>query len=100
MIIKPDKEKLNKYITEFYDLSWPNGELVENIMKELGIHDIVELEFCLNLTDKRERNAAMKMVERYLEDLGSGDMARWADAKDTLHQTYYIVPQTDEEAFL
>ena len=100
MIPCPDQKSLANQIDRFKALTWPDRALVENILVSLGIHDIVELEFCLNLHAKRERDAAMKMVERYLEDLSSGDATRWADAKDSLHQIYYKVAETDEEGFL
>ncbi len=69
-------------------------------MSDLGILDNVELEFCLKNRIKREREAAIKMLEKYLDDLTSGDSVRWAEAKDTLMQMYYVVEQIDEEATL
>ena len=96
----PDQETLARQIKRFKALTWPDRDLVEKFMLSLGIHDIVELEFCLNLQFKRERDSAMKMVERYLTDLSSGDATRWADAKDSLHPIYYKVAETDEEGFL
>ena len=55
---------------------------------------------CLNIHIKRERDATMKMLEKYLDDLISGDPKRWADAKDSLNQIYYEIATTDEEAML
>lgn len=91
---------LKKDIQVFKEQEWPDKNLIRRILETLGIYDIVELEFTLKKLDQRERNAAMKMIERHLEDLLSGDEARWADAKDTLNQIYYTVPEMDEEAFL
>jgi hypothetical protein len=94
----PDKAELLVLIENFKKLEWPDQNLTEKILDMLGIHDIVELGFCLNKRIPRERLAAMNMVERHLEDLTNGDHKRWADAKDTLRQLYYKVYETDEEA--
>ncbi len=91
---------LQSDMAHFKTLEWPDDKLIRKIMEKLGIYDIVELEFILNRLDKPERNAAMTMIERHLPDLTSGDEAKWADAKDTLKQLYYTVPEMDEEAFL
>ena len=96
----PDPETLSQQIQKFKALTWPDRDLVKSFMESLGIHEIVELEFCLNLKIKKERDAAMKMIERYLADLSCGDATRWADAKDSLNQIYYKVAETDEEGFL
>ena len=100
MIPNIDINKLKEDIKKFKELERPDDELVTNILSSLGIHDIIDLEVCLNIQIKRERNATMKMLERYLNDLISGDPERWADAKDTLTQIYYEVATTDEEAIL
>ena len=92
--------KLKEDIKKFKELEKPDDELVKNILSTLGIYDIVDLEICLNIHIKRERDATMKMLERYLDDLISGDPERWADAKDSLTQIYYEVATTDEEAML
>ncbi len=96
----PDKKEIIKKIQKYRALDWPDDELIENILSELGILDNVELEFCLKNRIKREREAAIKMLEKYLDDLTSGDSTKWADAKDTLMQIYYVVEQIDEEATL
>ena len=95
-----EKEALTADIEKFKQLDWPDDDLIRHILETLGIFDLVELEFTLKKLDKRERNAAMKMIERHLDDLLSGDEIKWADAKDTLKQIYYTVQQMDEEAFL
>ena len=100
MIVKPNKVDLMKLIKKFDSLEWPDDNLVEKIMISLGIHDIIEMEFCLNSRFKRERDAAMKMLVRYLDELTSGNHEQWMDAKDTLKQVYYQVDSTDEEAIL
>ncbi len=82
------------------EMEWPDDDLIENIMKSLGIHDIVEFEFCLKNRIQRERNAAIKMLEKYFDDLTNSDHTKWAEAKDTLKQIYYKVEQMDEEGFL
>ncbi len=95
IIPHPDQETLANQILKFKALTWPDRDLVKIFMDSLGIIDIVELEFCLNSRIKRERDAAMKMVKRYLDDLSSGEAIRWADAKDSLHQIYYKVDEID-----
>ena len=100
MIPNIDINKIKEDIKRFKELERPDDELVKNILSTLGIYDIVDLEVCLNIHIKRERDASMKMLERYLDDLISGDPERWADAKDTLTQIYYEGATTDEEAFL
>ena len=100
MIPNIDINKIKEDIKRFKELKRPNDALVRNILSTLGIYDIVDLEVCLNIHIKRERDATMKMLERYLDDLISGDPKRWVDAKDTLTQIYYEVATTDEEAFL
>ncbi|MHA1766238.1 MAG: hypothetical protein ACTSWX_01690 [Promethearchaeota archaeon] len=100
MIPNVNVELLRENIKKFKELEHPDADLVRNILTSLGIYDIVELEVCLNLHIKRERDAAMKMLERHLDDLISGDHERWADAKDTLMQIYYQVESSDEEALL
>jgi len=81
-------------------LTWPDTNLVEKILTILGIHDNVELEFCLNSRIREERLATMQMVERFLPDLTSGDPKRWTQAKTDLKEIYYKVPSSDEEALL
>ena len=100
MIPNIDINKLKEDIKKFKELEKPDDELVRDILSTLGIYDIVDLEICLNIHVKRERDATMKMLERYLDDLISGDLKRWADAKDSLTQIYYEVATTDEEAML
>ena len=100
MIPNINVNKIEEDIKRFKELEQPNDKLVRNILSNLGIYDIVDLEICLNIHIKRERDATMKMLERYLEDLISGDPKRWADAKDSLTQIYYEVATTDEEAML
>ncbi|QEE16351.1 hypothetical protein DSAG12_02181 [Promethearchaeum syntrophicum] len=100
MIKNVDVNKIREDIKQFKELEKPDDELVKKILSTLGIYDIIDLEVCLNIHVKRERNATMKMLERYLDDLTSGDSKRWADAKDALTQIYYEVATTDEEAFL
>lgn len=100
MIPNIDVNKIKEDIKRFKELERPDDELVRNILSTLGIYDIVDLEVCLNIHIKRERDATMKMLERYLDDLISGDPERWADAKDSLTQIYYEVATTDEEAML
>ena len=100
MIPNIDANKIKEEIKRFKELERPDDKLVRNILSTLGIYDIVDLEICLNIHIKRERDATMKMLERYLEDLISGDPKRWADAKDSLTQIYYEVATTDEEAML
>ena len=100
MIPNIDVNKIKEFIKQFKELERPNDELVKNILSTLGIYDIVDLEVCLNIQIKRERDATMKMLERYLDDLISGDPKRWADAKDSLTQIYYEIATTDEEAML
>ena len=96
----PDVKTLTTLMEKFKQIDWPDSKLARTVLEMLGIFDIVELEFTLNSLDKRERLAAMKMIERNFEDLTSGNLARWADAKDTLQQIYYKVEETDEEGFL
>ena len=96
----PDLKTLTTLMEEFKQIEWPDGKLVKSMLEMLGIYDLVELEVTLNSLDKRERLAAMKMIERNLGDLTSGTLARWADAKDTLQQVYYKVEEIDEEGFL
>ena len=100
MIHKIDINKIKGNIKRFKELERPDDELVKDILTTLGIYDIVDLEICLNIHIKRERDATMKMLERYLDGLISGDPKRWADAKDSLTQIYYEVATTDEEAML
>ena len=100
MIPNIDVNKIKEDIKRFKELEQPDDGLVKNILSTLGIYDIVDLEICLNKHIKRERDGTMKMLERYLDDLTSGDLERWAEAKDTLTQIYYEVVTTDEEAFL
>ena len=100
MIPNINISKLKEDIKRFKELELPDDGLVKDILSTLGIYDIVDLEICLNIHIKRERNATMKMLERYLDDLISGDPKRWADAKDSLTQIYYEVATTDEEAML
>ncbi len=100
MIPTPDKEKIIQKIQKYRSLDWPDDDLIQEVMSDLGILDNVDLEFCLKNRIKREREAAIKMLEKYLDDLTSGDSVRWAEAKDTLMQMYYVVEQIDEEATL
>ena len=100
MIPNIDVNKIKEEIKRFKELEQPDDKIVRNILSTLGIYDIVDLEICLNIHIKRERNATMKMLEKYLDDLISGDPKRWADAKDSLTQIYYEVATTDEEAML
>ena len=100
MIPNIDVNKIKENIKRFKELERPDDELVKNILSTLAIYDIVDLEICLNIHIKRERDATMKMLERYLDDLISGDPERWADAKDSLTQIYYEVATTDGEAML
>ncbi len=100
MIPTPDKQKIVQKIQKYRSLDWPDDTLLESIMEDLGILENVEFEFCLKNRIKREREAAIKMLEKHLDDLTSGDSTRWADAKDTLMQIYYVVEQIDEEATL
>ena len=95
-----EKEDLQKLISKFKILTWPNQSLTKEIMELLGLYEIVDLEFTLNSRDPRERLAGMKMIERYLVDLISGVAERYNEAKDTLQQIYYKVSETDEEAIL
>ena len=95
-----DVNKIKENIKRFKESERPNDEFVKNILSTLAIYDIVDLEICLNVHIKRERDATMKMLERYLDDLISGDPERWADAKDSLTQIYYEVATTDGEAML
>ncbi|UYP48263.1 hypothetical protein NEF87_004548 [Candidatus Lokiarchaeum ossiferum] len=100
MIPTPDKLLIKQNIQKYRSLDWPDDDLIEKVMMDLGIHDNVEFEFCLKNRIKREREAAIKMLEKYLDDLTSGDATLWTEAKDTLKQIYYKIAEIDEEAML
>ncbi|MHA1619491.1 MAG: hypothetical protein ACTSVZ_09425 [Promethearchaeota archaeon] len=100
MLPNMDKSQILADIEAFKALGYPDRNLTKKILTSLGLYDIVDLEFCMNKVPPRERLAAMKMVERYLDKLISGDEHQWADAKDTLKQTYYKVEEMEEEGSL
>jgi hypothetical protein len=91
---------LRQRIDRFYALAMPNQQLVKDILMSLGIHEIVDLEMSLNKYQKNERDAAMRMLERYLPELTSGIYSRWEKAKHELTEIYYPVYSPDEEALL
>lgn len=93
-------KQLKALITKFYSLNMRDSKLTKEILTILGIHEIVDLEFAMNVHHKVEREAAMKMVENYLPELTSGDYDRWNKAKQELREIYYQVASTDEEAIL
>ncbi len=96
----PDKEKLYKLIEEYKELNMPDRKLTKKIMQMLRIYEIVELEFTLNSYEKDERLAAMRMIEKHLDDLLSNNAERWKAAKNELAELYYEVASSDEEALL
>ena len=100
MIIQPDVKKLDDLINEFKALEMPNHKVAQAILDELGLLEIADLEFTMESHSKDERLAALKMVQRYWDDLVSGEMDRWQKAKKELAEIYYQVSTVDEEAFL
>jgi hypothetical protein len=93
-------EELHKNIQKFYRLQMPDQTLSEWILTSLGIYDIVELGFCMNRYQKSERDAAMRMVEKYIEDLTSDESDRSQKAKKELTEIYHTIVSSDEEAIL
>lgn len=93
-------EELHKNIQKFHQLQMPDQALTEWILTTLGIYDIVELGFSMNRYQKSERDAAMQMVERYIEDLVSGEIDRIQKAKNDLSEIYHSIVSSDEEAML
>ncbi|RLI60780.1 MAG: hypothetical protein DRO88_13890 [Promethearchaeia archaeon] len=87
-------------IAQFKALTYPDRDLTREILQILGIYDIVDLEFSLNKVPPQERLAAIKMVEKHLDDLLSGDEKKWAEAKDNLKQFYFQIDEMDEEGYL
>ena len=95
-----DMDHLTRLIERFYALAMPDQKLVEEIMIKLGIHEIVDLEMALNRYQKPERDATMKLLERYIPDLASQEEIRWEKAKQVLHDIFYPIFSSDEEAIL
>nr|MDO8112808.1 hypothetical protein [Candidatus Sigynarchaeota archaeon] len=86
-------------IAAFKRLESPDSPLVDKIMALLGISGLVELGFALNKHNKRERDAAMGIVERYITALLSApDEAARLKAKRELDSFFYDVPMIDEDA--
>jgi hypothetical protein len=94
------RKEFGDLIEKFQKLDWPNPELTKKILTLLSIHSIVDLEFTLNSRFKNEREAALKMLMQYFDDLSSGVYQIWAKAKSALEEIYYQVSSTDEEALL
>ncbi|WP_457556738.1 hypothetical protein [Candidatus Harpocratesius sp.] len=97
---KLDKEAIIAKIAQFKKLSYPDRDLTRDILQSIGIYDLVDLEICLNKVPPRERLAAMKMLEKHLDALLSGDEQQWQEAKDSLKQYYYQIDEMDEEGYL
>ena len=95
-----DKKQLSELIQKFKALEMPDHKLTQKILQMLGIYDIVELEFTMNSYHDGERLAAMKMIEKYLDQLTSEDHEMWKSGKKELAEIYYQVASSDEEALL
>lgn len=95
-----DKTAVMAKIEKFKELSYPNRNLTREILQMLGIYDIVDLEISLNKVQPRERMATMRMLEKYLEDLLSGDARRWNEAKAELRDIFFQIDEMDEEGYL
>ncbi len=86
-------------IAAFKQLGSPDPALVDKIMALMGISSLVELGFALNKHDKRERDAAMSVVERYIPALlSTTDEASRLKAKKELDSFFYDIPMIDEDA--
>jgi hypothetical protein len=93
-------QRLSEMLEKFKKLEMPDQELTEAILWELHIHDIIDLVFCLNKYQKRERDATLAFLERYIPDLTSGDLETFRKTKSLLREYFYQVDSTDEEAML
>ena len=100
MLPSVDESQILADIAAIKALSYPDRNLTKKLLSALGLYDIVDLEISLNKVPPRERLAALRMIERYLDGLLSGDEYKWADAKDSLKQIYYKVDEMEEEGFL
>jgi hypothetical protein len=94
-----DTIELWNLIDQFKKLTMPDLTLTKKILMMLKIHELVELEFCLNRYQKQERDAAMVMVERYIPDLLSEDPEKYVSAKEELAEIYHLIRLQDEEAW-
>jgi hypothetical protein len=85
-------------IAAFRQLQAPDPALVDKILAMLGIGGLVELGFALNKHDKRERDAAMGVVERFLPGLLAAGEKERLKAKTELDSFFFDVPMLDEDA--
>lgn len=90
--------RIDELIADFKAQEAPDPALVDEILLALGVPGFLELGFALNKPNKRERMAAMDLVERYLPGLlSNGENERLAARKE-LDSFFYDVPQLDEDA--
>lgn len=93
-----DKQKVMEMIKEFRKLDIVDPRLTQSILESLGLLEIIDLQFALNKSVKRERDAAMDMIEKYLPKLLSGNLLEYGQAKLELKHIYYDVESPSEDA--
>jgi len=92
--LKHVKELINKYkAMDAVDL-----KLVNKIIDTLHLRDVVDLIMILKKTDKRERLAAIGVVESHIDGLLSADKDTFLKAKKELHELYSNVEGDMEDA--
>ena len=93
-----DKQKIMDMIEQFRNLENTDPRLTQSILETLGLLEIIDLQFALNKSVKRERDAAMAMIEKYLPKLLSGNLLEYGQAKLELKHIYYDVESPSEDA--
>ncbi|HME53911.1 MAG TPA: hypothetical protein VKM55_16925 [Candidatus Lokiarchaeia archaeon] len=90
--------RIDALIADFKALEAPDYALVDEILTMLGIPGFLELGFALNKPNKRERVAAMRVVEQYLPGLLSTDEEARLKARKELDSFFEDVPLLNEDA--
>ena len=85
-------------IADFTQMDTPDSALVDKILKALCIPGFLELGFALNKPHKRERMAAISIVERYIPGLLSDNENERLEAQKELDAFFEDVPMLNEDA--
>jgi hypothetical protein len=93
-----NRKEIDELIKRYKSMEIVDSKLVNQIIDKLHLRDVVDLTLILKKTDKRERIAAIEMVESQIDGLLSSDKTVFLNAKKILHELYSNVEGDMEDA--
>ena len=92
------RNEVVKLLKQYKAMDTVDLKLVNKIIDTLHLRDVVDLIMILKKTDKRERLAAIGVVESHIDGLLSADKETFLKAKKELHELYSNVEGAMEDA--